>query len=69
MDATFAIGIGQFLFPQMVSATLANHTIIYTILVTLIVISIMAFRKKVDKKMGVFMIVLYLLSFSLLLIK
>lgn len=69
VDATFSIGIGQFLFPQMVSTTLANHTIIYTILVTIIVISIMAFRKKVDKKMGMLMILLYLLSFSLLLIK
>jgi len=69
VDATFSIGIGQFLFPQMVSTTLANHTIIYTILVTLIVISIMAFRKKVDRIMGVFMVLLYILSFSLLFLK
>ena len=69
VDATFSIGIGQFLFPQIVSTELANHTIIYTIVVALIVISILAFRKRVDNIMGAFLILLYILSFLLLFVK
>lgn len=69
VDATFSIGIGQFLFPQEVSTGLANHTIIYTMGVALIVILILALRKKMDKIMGSLLILLYLISFSLLFVK
>jgi len=66
VDSTLSIGIGQVLFPQAVSAYLAIPTITYTIIASLIVFSVVAIRKKVDKKAGVLFISLYMSSYVLL---
>jgi cation:H+ antiporter len=68
IDATISIGIGPLLFPQKWSANLANRSIIYTIAVAIIVISLLAIRGKVDRKFGVLLIVLYAMSFLIILI-
>ena len=69
VDASFSIGIGQVFFPQRISGELASSTTFYTLLASVIVISTLAVREKVDKKAGVLFILLYLLSYTLLLMK
>ena len=64
VDATFSIGIGQFLFPQAVSTIIYTQMILYTILVTFIVILLISFHKKIDRKVGTILIFLYLFSFA-----
>jgi cation:H+ antiporter len=59
VDASFSIGIGQLFFPQAVTASLAQTTVLYTLAASLIVISMLAFRKKLDKKAGVLFIAVY----------
>ena len=66
VDSTLSIGIGQVFFPQAVTATLAVPTVLFTLVASFIVITTVAIRKKIDKKAGVFFIIIYLLSFSLI---
>ena len=66
VDSTLSIGIGLFLFPQAVSAELAVPTVLYTLVVSIIVILVIAVRQKVDKKAGVFFIFLYAMAYVFL---
>lgn len=66
VDSTLSIGIGQVLFPQEITASLAVPTVLYTLVASFIVIAIVAVRKKVDKKAGIVFISLYLLSYLFL---
>jgi len=66
VDASFSIGIGQVFFPQVISGGLATITSLYTIFASLVVISLLAVRERVDKKAGIIFIALYLLSYSIL---
>jgi len=66
VDSTLSIGIGQVFFPQAVTAELAVPTVLYTLFVSVIVIITIAVRQKIDKKAGVFFIMLYLSSYFLL---
>ncbi|MFX0027473.1 MAG: hypothetical protein ACFE8M_13810, partial [Candidatus Hermodarchaeota archaeon] len=60
------IGIGQALFPQTVTASLAVPTVLYTLGASFIVITLIAVRKKVDRRAGIVFIGLYLLSYVFL---
>ncbi|MFX1455193.1 MAG: sodium:calcium antiporter [Promethearchaeota archaeon] len=66
VDSTLSIGIGQVLFPQAVTASLAVPTVLYTLSSSLIVFVIIAIRRKIDKKMGLLFIGLYFLSYVFL---
>jgi len=66
VDSTLSIGIGQVFFPQAVSAELAVPTVLYTLVVSIIVIIVVAVRQKMDKKSGVFFIFLYIMAFVFL---
>ena len=66
VDATLSCGIGPLFFPIEVSGELAMITGLYAILVSIVVISTLALREKVDKKAGALFIVLYLLSYTML---
>jgi cation:H+ antiporter len=66
VDSTLSIGIGQVFFPQAVSAELAVPTVLYTLIVSIIVIVVVAARQKMDKKAGVFFIFLYIMAFIFL---
>ena len=65
VDATIAIGIGQLLFPQIVSGQTAMITGLYAIFGSIVVIITLALRKKLDKKAGALFILIYLLSYML----
>ena len=65
VDSTLSIGIGQVFWPQAVNATLAIPTILFTIIASFIVITTVAIRKKIDKKAGVFFIMVYFTSYIL----
>jgi len=67
VDSTISIAIGQFLFPQSVSAQLAIPAILYTVIVSIIVIIVVAKRQIMDRKSGILLIVLYILGFPILL--
>jgi cation:H+ antiporter len=69
VDASVSIGIGLSLFPQAVSGELARTTVIYTLFASLAVISILVARERVDKKVGIIFIVLYLFSYTFLINK
>lgn len=63
VDSTLSIGIGQFLFPQSISAFAAIPTILYTLIASMIVIIFVSKREIVDRKAGILFIVIYALSF------
>ena len=67
IDAGFSIGIGPLIFGKItVSARLAETTGLYALLCSSIVILTFALREKLDKKIGVLFIALYLLSYTTL---
>ncbi len=66
VDATLSCGIGPLMFPIRVSGGLAMITGLYAILASIVVIVALALRGKVDKKIGVLFILLYLLSYLML---
>jgi cation:H+ antiporter len=66
VDASVSIGIGQLLFPQIISGQTAMITGLYAIFGSIIVIIALALRKKLDKKAGALFILIYLLSYVLL---
>lgn len=63
IDATFSIGIGQFLFPQPISADLAKNITFYLIILSSVVITLLGLRMKIDKKTGVFLIIAYFAAY------
>ena len=65
-DALFAIGIGPLFFPITISGGLALLTGSYALFGSAIVILLIAFREKIDRKVGVFFIALYLISYIML---
>jgi len=67
VDAGFSIGIGPLFFPIAVSGRLAETTGLYALLVSIVVLSVLALREKLDKEAGVLFILLYLFSYVMLL--
>jgi cation:H+ antiporter len=65
VDAGLSIGIGPLIFPVAVSGRLAETTGLYALLVSAVVILTLAVRRKVDRKAGIFFIVLYGLSYGI----
>jgi cation:H+ antiporter len=65
VDAGLSIGIGPLIFPSAVSGRLAETTGLYALLVSAVVILTLSVRRKVDRKAGVFFIVLYGLSYGI----
>jgi len=64
VDAGFSIGIGPLFFGGIkVSARLAETTGLYALLCSIVVISTLALREKLDRKAGVLFIAIYLLSY------
>jgi len=66
VDAGLSIGIGPLFFPVAVSARLAETTGLYALLASIAVLLVLAVRQKLDRKAGVFFIILYGLSYSIL---
>jgi cation:H+ antiporter len=65
IDAGFSIGIGPLLFGKItVSGGLAETTGLYALFCSFVVTSILALRKKLDAKVGVIFITLYLLAYA-----
>ena len=67
LDATFSIGIGPLLFPTIISGGSIN-TVFYAIFSTFIVVFTLSLRGKIDKKFGAICLILYAMSYSLLII-
>ena len=66
VDATVSISIGNLLFPNLISGNLAMITGLYAILASIIVIATLALRNKLDRKVGIFFIFVYLFSYTML---
>lgn len=66
VDSTLSIAIGQALFPQTVTARLIVPTVLYTLIASFIVITLVAVRKKVDRRTGVIFISIYAFSYIFL---
>ena len=66
VDASLSIGIGPLIFPGSLSGRLAETTGLYALLASIIVISVLAARKKLDRKAGILFIIVYGLSYTLL---
>jgi len=64
VDAGFSVGIGPLFFPITVSATIAETTGLYALFCSVIVLLLLALRKKLDKKAGIVFIALYFLSYA-----
>ncbi len=64
VDASLSLGIGQLLFPTQISAKLALTTGLYAFLASFLVIFLLALKEKVDRKVGLFFIFIYLLSYT-----
>ncbi len=68
VDAGFSIGIGPLLFPSTVSARLAETTGLFALLASIIVLSTLVIRQKLDRKTGALFIIIYGLSYFMLFI-
>ncbi len=66
VDPTLALGLGPLISPIAVSATLAINTGVYVFLASAIILSIIVFRRKIDRITAVIAVLLYLLSYALL---
>lgn len=66
IDATVSIGIGNLFFPNFISGRLAMITGLYAIFASIIVMTILALRKKLDRRVGILFIFIYLFSFTML---
>jgi cation:H+ antiporter len=69
VDSTLSIGIGQLVFnqnPNPITASLAVPTVLYTLIASFIVFTLIAARRKVDRKAGIVFISLYFLSYVFL---
>lgn len=66
LDATFSIGIGPLLFPTIISGGSINITFLYAIFSIFIVVFCLSFRGKLDNKFGVICLILYIISYFLL---
>ncbi|MFH1473280.1 MAG: sodium:calcium antiporter [Candidatus Aenigmatarchaeota archaeon] len=66
IDATVPIGLGSLFFPTTISVDAATLTGLYAIFATIVVIATMAVRKKLDRNIGIFFLIIYLFSFFLL---
>lgn len=64
VDAGFSIGVGSLFFaPITITGRLAETTGLYALFASVIVISVLAMRQKLDRKAGVIFLVLYFLSY------
>jgi cation:H+ antiporter len=67
VDASLSIGIGPLFFPITgIDVKLAMITGLYAIFVSIVIISLLAWREKVDRKIGALFIALYLFSYATL---
>ena len=62
-DATFALGIGPLIFPAAISGEVIAPVAIYVVIASIAIVSLFAWREKIDRKAGVVLIALYLLSY------
>lgn len=67
VDATLSIGIGPLFSPITVWGSASTTTGLYTIFASIMIILILSLRMKLDKKGGVFFLILYALSFMTIL--
>jgi cation:H+ antiporter len=63
-DATLALGIGPLLFPIGVSAGVVMPLAVYVVLASVAVVTIFAWRKKVDRLAAILFLALYALSLA-----
>jgi cation:H+ antiporter len=66
VDASLSIGIGPLFFPGSLSGRLAETTGLYALLASIIVILVLAMRKRLDRKAGILFLIVYGLSYTLL---
>ena len=64
VDAGFSVGIGPLFFPITVSGRIAETTGLYALFCSVIVLSLLALRKKLDKNAGIVFIALYFFSYA-----
>ncbi len=64
VDSGFSVGIGPLFFPITVSGRIAETTGLYALFCSVIVLSLLALRKKLDKKAGIVFIALYFFSYA-----
>jgi cation:H+ antiporter len=64
-DACFSIGIGALFFPIKVAKDLVEATGMYVIFVSVVIVLTLALREKMDRKAGVFFLLLYTISYLL----
>ena len=66
IDATFAIGIGPLIAPIAFSSEIAGMTAWYLLFVTIAIVGFAAWRRRVDTKVAILCLILYVLSFFFL---
>lgn len=65
-DTTLSLGLGPLIAPNIINKELATATGLYVVLVTIIVVGLFALRQKIDRKMAVFLLLLYFASFLII---
>jgi cation:H+ antiporter len=68
VDATLSIGIGPIIAPITIWGTASTTTGLYAIVASIMVTLILSLRMKLDRKGGVFLLLLYALSYLTILI-
>jgi cation:H+ antiporter len=65
VDATLAIGIGSVLFPIKVNGSDILVTGLYSIIVSAVIVTVLAYRQFNDKKSGLLFLLMYLITWTL----
>jgi cation:H+ antiporter len=63
VDLTLALGIGPLFFPNILTPGLVNTSGAYLFVASLIVVGLLLWRKKLDRKAALILLLLYLASF------
>jgi len=66
VDSTLSIAIGPLISPVSISGGLAFETGVWTFIVSLVVLLTLGFRRRLDRKIGIFFIAIYLSSYALI---
>lgn len=67
IDATLSIGIGPLINPISVTPDIAITTILYTMFASAIVLGLIAYKKKLDRSIGIIALLLYMFAYIALL--
>ncbi|HID73011.1 TPA: sodium:calcium antiporter [Candidatus Micrarchaeota archaeon] len=67
VDATLALGIGPLLFPTVISSEIIVPLAIFAVFASTVTVALFAWKEKIDKRIALILLMLYLISYLFIL--